>query len=430
MDHTLKQQLETCFFRGGDPADCYGAIPIMEEHLNEIDFYDDDDLEAIVDIALRSLRTENADTKFIEYLISKGFDINTKLLKKDCLILKAVDNWVSPALIEKLVSLGADIYSETSDGDNVLLLAAKKEYKDSDYAPENEEESLSGDGSSAGTERETAVYLATHYDLSLLDKTDRFGISPLMYAAMLNHMRLTHAMIENGADVNVQGTSPVGGNSYWLKMDGVTPLALACRHGNVEITKMLLEAGADETLCDAKGNPPIFSLIRYPFRFFQQRQFNHPIFDRKCKILSMLKEYELTDSAGYTVLLRSLTDSRDTFDKADAYDNLPITLKLIECGANIEAAGNDGRRALHLAVLAIGDADKALIKAGAELNIQDNDGNTPLLLACRHSGEKTVRYLIRSGADASIQNNKGETAMDIAAERGFSDAIEMMMDNG
>lgn len=137
MDHALKQQLEMCFFRGGDPAECYGAIPIMEEHLNEIDFYDDDDLEAVVELALRSLRTEKTDTKFVEYLISKGFDINTKLLKKDCLILKAVTDWVSPAVIGKLVELGADIYSETSDGDNALLLAAKKEYKDSDYLPKN-----------------------------------------------------------------------------------------------------------------------------------------------------------------------------------------------------------------------------------------------------------------------------------------------------
>ncbi len=428
MDHALKQQLEMCFFRGGDPAECYGAIPIMEEHLNEIDFYDDDDLEAVVELALRSLRTEKTDTKFVEYLISKGFDINTKLLKKDCLILKAVTDWVSPAVIGKLVELGADIYSETSDGDNALLLAAKKEYKDSDYLPKNVWREQSPNDSGTEEELETAVYLAKHYDLSLLDKTDRFGISPLMYAAMHNHIRLTRALIDSGSDVNIQGTSPVGGNSYWLKMDGVTPLALACRHGNVEIAKMLLEAGADETLCDAKGNPPIFSLIRYPFRFFQQRQFNHPIFDRKCEILSMLKEYELTDSAGYTVLLRSLTDSRDSFDKADAYDNLSITLKLIECGANIEATGNDGKRPLHLAVLAIGDSDKALIKAGAELNVQDSDGNTPLLLACKNSNEKVVRYLLRSGADAAIQNNKGETAMDLAAGRGFSDAIEMMMD--
>ena len=72
--------------------------------------------------------------------------------------------------------------------------------------------------------------------------------------------------------------------------------------------------------------------------------------------------------------------------------------------------------------------EKKLIKARAELNIQDREGNTPLLIACRHGDEKIVCYLIKSGADITLKNNKGETAMDIAAERGFSDAIELMMD--
>ena len=95
--------------------------------------------------------------------------------------------------------------------------------------------------------------------------------------------------------------------------------------------------------------------------------------------------------------------------------------------SDIEAAGNDGRRPLHLAVLTVGDVEKKLVKAGAELNAQDSDGNTPLLLACAHADEKTVRYLLKSGADASIQNNAGKTAMDLCAARGFNSAIELMM---
>ena len=144
----------------------------------------------------------------------------------------------------------------------------------------------------------------------------------------------------------------------------------------------------------------------------------------------MLKNAELTDAQGYTALMRSMCDSSDHFDKASAYDNLPIALALMERGVNIEATGNDGRRALHWAVLAFGDVEKKLIKAGAELNVQDREGNTPLLIACRYGNEKVVRYLIKSGADITLKNNKGETAMDIAVERGFSDAVELMMEQG
>lgn len=402
MDAKIKQEIENCFYWGANPANCYGALAKMDAHLDEIDFDDDDDLEAVIDIALRSMRMDEKSVEFVEYLISKGFDINTKLVKKDCLILRAVRDRLDSSVIGKLVDLGADIYSETSDGDNVLLLVA-------------------------GKSEELALYFTENFDLSRMDRADKFGITPLMYAVMGNYVQLTESLIAHGSDVNVAGTQPFGGCGYWMSMDGVTPLALAFRHGNTEIAKMLLEAGADETIRDAKGNPPVFSLLRYPFRFFANSRYNDPIFERKCEMLSLLKDLELTDAQGYTVLMRSLCDSEDSFDKARAYDNLPITLALLERGVNIEAVGNDGKRPLHLAVQALGDVEKKLVKAGADLNVQDREGNTPLLIACRYSSEKVVRYLVKAGADITMKNSKGETAMDIAAERGYSDAMELMM---
>lgn len=403
MDSAIKQEIDNCFSYRNDPAGCYGALAKIEAHLDGIDFNDDDDLEDMIAIILNALRMDGNNVELVEFLISKGFDVNAKLVGKDCLILRAAVRGLSSAVIEKLAALGADLYSETNEGDNVLLLAAQRD-------------------------EELAVYFAESCDLSRLDKTDKFGITPLMYAAMKNYIRLAKSLIAHGSDVNAVGARPSEGNGYWISMDGVTPLALALRHGNVEIAKMLLEAGADETIRDAQGNPPIFSLLRYPFRFFENGpRVGSPIFGQKCEILSFLKELELTDAHGYTVLMRSLCSSEDSFDAANAYNNLPIALALIERGANIEAAGNDGKRPLHLAVLA-GDAEKALVKAGADLNAQDNEGNTPLLIACKQCGEKLARYLIKAGADITVRNSKGETAMDIAAERGYSDALELMMD--
>lgn len=404
MDSEIKREIESCFDYRRDPANCYSSLAKIDKHLDEIDFSDDDDLEDIIDIILLALRIDGNNVELVEYLISRGFDINAKLLGKDCLILRAVDCRLAPDIIEKLAALGADLYSEMANGDNALLLAADKE-------------------------EELAVWLAENGDLSLMDKADKFGITPLMYAAMKNYIQLAGALIAHGSDVNAVGARPFAGNDYWMPMDGVTPLALAMRHGNVEIAKMLLEAGADETLRDTRGNPPIFSLLRYPFNFFRDGpRFSSPIFGQKCEILSFLKELELTDAQGYTVLMRSLCDSGDSFDAASAYSNLPITLALIERGADIEAVGNDGKRPLHLAMLASGDVEKILVKAGADLNAQDNEGNTPLLTACRQCGEKLVRYLVKAGADITIRNNKGETAIDIAAEQGFSDALELMME--
>lgn len=419
MYNQIFNQIEWCFDWRTDPANCFGAPAKMEEigFWDEIDLNDDEDLEAMIKLGLRALefsmdREQEPNADFIKYLISKGFDINARVPGGECMLLQAADKHLSPLMIQKLLELGADPYAENSDGDNMLILAAKQEYD----AKDEEEKGALG------------IYIVEHFDLALLDKPDRYGITPLMYAAMFNHVLLAKALVAHGSDVNAAGTQPIGGNSYWIKMDGVTSLALACRSGSVEIAKLLLEAGADETLRDAAGNAPIFSLLRYPHGFHQYNRINDPIYNRKCEILSLLKELELTDGEGCTVLMRSMQDSKDPFDKADAYsDNLPITLALIKQGANVEAVGNDGSRPLHLAVQTLGDVHKNLIKAGADLNVQDSDGNTPLLIACRRCSETIVRYLIKAGADVTIQNNEGKTAMDLCSERGFTSAIELMM---
>lgn len=399
MDYQLENEIKNCFWRGS-AAD---ANSVVEAHLSEIDFDDDDDMEKMIGIAVSGLR-EDGGVGFLEYLISKGFDINFKLLKKECLVLKCAENWVKPEVFKELERLGADIYSESSDGDNVLLRSVEK----------NEE---------------LARFFVENYDLAQLDHANKYGLTPLMYAAMNNNADLAKLLVEKGSDAGAASPGPVGGNSYWIKTNGLTPLALALRCGSTEIAKMLIEAGADGTACDDDGCPAVFSLVYYPFRFFDERSYNSPIYNKKCAIIPLLKDLEVRDKRGYTVLMESLctTNFSAVGNRTEAYSNVPITLALIENGANVNAAANDGTTPLHLAVRGPEESVKALVKAGADLNARDNMGNTPLLTACKWCGEKLVRYLLRSGADFNIKNNAGDSAMDQCAARGFQDALELMI---
>ena len=411
-----------CFNWHSDPANCFGAPALMEEkHFwDEVDLCDDEDLGAIIELARTALsfsqsREEEPNADFVKYLMDHGFDINASVPGHECLLIQSAKRDLSPMMFLKLLDLGIDPYVENSDGENLLLIAAKKEYD-----PDEEEESGA-----------LARCLVEHVDLSRIDGPDRYGITPLMYAVMNGHILLVKTLLDNGADVNAVGTVPDGGNGYWIPLDGVSPLALACRMGEAGIARLLLEAGADEKLRDNRNRPPIFSLLRYPHRFQHSAQKSLPIYKNKQDILAMLKEIELIDGEGYTLLMRSMQKVDDWPDTAaSSYDNLLITQDLLARGANIEAVGNDGKRPLHLAVLTLnaGDFHKNLVKMGAELNVQDNDGNTPLHIACRKSTEIMVRYLIKAGADTTIQNNEGKTAMDLCAERGFNSAIELMME--
>ena len=58
---------------------------------------------------------------------------------------------------------------------------------------------------------------------------------------------------------------------------------------------------------------------------------------------------------------------------------------------------------------------KALLGAGADINKQDNDGETPLMLAAWNGKIEVVRELLKRGAKKDLKNKDGETAYDNAA---------------
>ena len=58
-----------------------------------------------------------------------------------------------------------------------------------------------------------------------------------------------------------------------------------------------------------------------------------------------------------------------------------------------------------------------LIKAGADLNLQDEDGDTALITAMRNNNIKFARILIENGADINIKNNEGLSAIDFMSEK-------------
>jgi len=66
------------------------------------------------------------------------------------------------------------------------------------------------------------------------------------------------------------------------------------------------------------------------------------------------------------------------------------------------------------------------------LNIQDADGNTPLIWAVRGNHLETVQVLLQLGADVNIKDNEMDTALHWAAIKGGqrTDIVKALLDSG
>ncbi len=84
---------------------------------------------------------------------------------------------------------------------------------------------------------------------------------------------------------------------------------------------------------------------------------------------------------------------------------------------NIEQVDNQGNTIIFYALKDKVKILEYLIKNGANLNHQNNKGQTPLHFAFERSKEKTVRALLAHNPDLTIRDNQGDTALHVAVEK-------------
>lgn len=138
------------------------------------------------------------------------------------------------------------------------------------------------------------------------------------------------------------------------------------------------------------------------------------------------------DSCGETALLY-----------ASQYGHLSIVNFLVKAGANIEIKSRaSGLTPLILAASDLASAKRNkfeqnvikviyfLIEAGADLNAASDDGWTALIGAVNAGSIEAVRVLLTAGADVNIKNEQGDTALSIARESDNDEIIKILLDAG
>jgi ankyrin repeat protein len=192
---------------------------------------------------------------------------------------------------------------------------------------------------------------------------------------------------------------------------GETPLREAVRFGNVNIVRLLLEAGADAHIKDKEGRLPVY---------WACANYNAKIHNILTILLDYTDDLDCPDNPGETLLQAAMR-----------YNRTEAVRLLVEKGADVNAKGTGGWAALHMAVKR-GDeaAVRLLVELGADINATDASGWTVLYIAVKRGDKAVARLLVELGADVNAKVIGGQTALHLATEQGDEAAARLLVEKG
>lgn len=124
----------------------------------------------------------------------------------------------------------------------------------------------------------------------------------------------------------------------------------------------------------------------------------------------------------------SLNHQEQRLFEAVANNDVPTVQAVVKNGVNINAQDVQGRTALLVAVEKHHvESAKVLLDAGADVNIQDHKQDSPLLLAGAEGTVEIMKRILQAEPDFTRYNRFGGTSLVPAAERGHVEMVKLLV---
>uniref|UniRef100_A0A673KJ17 RING-type E3 ubiquitin transferase n=1 Tax=Sinocyclocheilus rhinocerous TaxID=307959 RepID=A0A673KJ17_9TELE len=206
------------------------------------------------------------------------------------------------------------------------------------------------------------------------------------YSGFLNQAEIARLLLSNGASVNLLNNSMC------------TALHIAVNKGFTDVVRVLTEHSADINLQDSYGDTPLHDAIAKDFRSI-------------IEILTVVPNIDFTqqNNRGFNLLQHAALKG----------NKLATEMILARARQLADVKKEDGFSALHLAALNNHrDVAEILLKEGrCDINIRNNRNQTPLQLAVTQGHVALVALLVTEGADVNAEDEDGDTAMHMALSR-------------
>jgi ankyrin repeat protein len=370
-----------------------------------------------------SLAATNGNAALVEALVKAGASPNESLPEGETVLMTAARTGNADA-VRILIAHGADVNAkERWQGQTALMWAAAENHADA------VRQLIQAGANPEARSKELTFPDYSYSSPMAVFQLPRGGWTALMYAARQNSGDAAAAMADSKADLNARDP------------DGTTALHVAIINFHFDLAKLLLDKGANPNVTDEHGMTALYAAVDMqtppstetrPTRKLTGNtdaaallkallahggdpnvQLQRPIVGRHENLVG-----DTALGAGTTALMRAAKST-----------DVPMVRILLDGGADATLTQKDGTTAAMISLLGFGSAayinrtfleDAALstitllVDHGLDVNAFNANGQTALHNAASQGANSVVKYLAAHGAELDMKDKQGRTPLDVA----------------
>ena len=291
-------------------------------------------------------------------------------------------------LINLLLDQGVNVNSMTIDGQTPLHIAADK-------GDANIIQNLlrrKADPNLKDARGNTSLHLVVQPKQEtkprLLTTRPRIGV--------IGHMCVYQTFYRACSKQTVQAIINLGADVNAVNNRRQTALWLACCDGQVDVTTVLLNRGADPNIVDENKDSSLHAAM-----------YGHCNIETVQQMIDHGANVNAANKDGTTPLILACSRAQE--------ESVRILLK---AKANPNITDGDGDASLHAAIA--GDCSHEILQEisyyGVDVNATNKRGRTALLLSCSYGKMDSIKVLLRAGADPTIVDDEGFSCLHAAVD--------------